>query len=493
MISRMSLPVIPLGDFTGGLNVADGAFALGENESPDLMNVVLGVRNNLSQRPGKTAFATVAATVDNLRNWYTPSLTLLMASINGTVYSITTAGAPASRFAGTASKVWCFEQAKDSANADRLWMNNGTDTPQKWDGVTASTTAWLNTPPNGTMLRQWRGRMIIAGVAAQPQRVYFSDVGNPESPAATYGNNFVDVRGSEDDTDPITWLEIVQDNLVVFKKRSVWVIYDPVAFSMRRLGSPGCEDRFQSVNSMGKCYFFHRSGLWSIADLVNPPILESRKVNPLITAANMTALDKVRVAASVDDQRILIAFPAGASTTNNRLLELYLLFKDEAWSLHNYTISSLSRFRLLGVDVLMAGDSASAKIHQLFTGTSDDGVAISSWWQSSWKPIVREEKYERLRRLNLEMSGQLVIDVMTNLESAIKFSAFLNTGIQVDPLWDGSTWDGGVWTEVGLTKLMRARPETRGRYHAVKFRNDQLNQTFVIQAAELVFRGGKEH
>jgi hypothetical protein len=37
------------------------------------------------------------------------------------------------------------------------------------------------------------------------------------------------------------------------------------------------------------------------------------------------------------------------------------------------------------------------------------------------------------------------------------------------------------------------RPESRGRYHAFRVRNNVLDKNFELDSIERVFRGGKEH
>ena len=133
-------------------------------------------------------------------------------------------------------------------------------------------------------------------------------------------------------------------------------------------------------------------------------------------------------------------------------------------------------------------------VHQLFTGTNDDGAAINAYWTSSWKSFLSEEPKERLRRLNVLMEGHCIADVFTDLNlDVVKFSQELETATDPDSLWDGGVWDGGTWDPQEGTELMRARPETRGRYTALRLRNNVLDKNFTVYAVEFVLRGGKEH
>lgn len=502
----MGLQRFPVSDFRGGLNTKDGPFGLESNEAQSLLNVTLTRRGVLAQRSGKTRFdfSGISDEAQHLRPWYFGSTRLLMASTNGDIRSVDTGGEDTLRFDGTAGTIWHFEQATDSTGADRLWALNGSNTPKKWDGATALVSDWANNPPNGTMMRLWKNRMCISGVAATPQRLFFSDIGNPESPAATYGTNWVDIKSTDDDLDPITWIETLGNDLVVFKKQSVWVVYDSNTFQNRRLGGPGCEGRFMTCVSDGRVYFFNRAGVWS-TNGIQPPRMETAKIENFISDnLNYTHIAKVRLCAS-RDRRIFVAMPFTTSTVNDRLFELLpgeefvsedgtTDVREGAWTVHSYPVGALCTFRPSTQDVLVAAHSGQSRLHILFQGSDDDGDPIQSHWQGSWRPLISEEPYERIRRVNIEMAGRLQLKVYKDFEDNPAFQKVMDASSALtDPLWDGGVWDGGIWSLASEVQLVRARPETRGRYHSIRVENNEIDKSFTIYAIELALRGGKEH
>lgn len=501
----MGLQRIPVGDFSGGVNYKDSPFELDPDEARDALNVTLLQRGVIAQRAGTTRLDTsgypAANFTDHVRPWYFSTTKLLMASIGGDVWSMTQGGVLTKRFESAASTpVWCFESSVTSANVNQLWMMNGNDPPQKWDGAAALTSAWAGTPPAGTMCRVWNNRMIIAGVAATPQRLFFSAIGDPETPITGYGTNWVDIKGTEDDTDPITWIEVCGPYLLVFKKNSVWKVYDSTTFANVRLGGPGCEDRFQSCVNEGICYYFNRSGVWS-TNGVSAPKFESEVIEPWFQAnLNYANLARVRMCAS-KDRRVFLSVPVGVSAMPNRLLELVPHLASQRsdgrnrapWLIHDIAMSALAVFRPANTDELVGGGSAAGQIYRLFQGTSDDGNAISSFWKSGWRPFLSEEPFERVRRVNVELGGQITFDLYQEFAEAPVFSATLISNVDPDPFWDGGVWDGGTWDPIVSVALKRARPEKRGRYHSFGVRNADLNKTFTIYAMEFVIRGGKEH
>lgn len=515
----MGLQKFPINDYTGGVNLKDGPIALEPNEAQEAYNVIVTTRGVLKQREGKTRLDgsgfPAAKRADHARPWYHGETRVLMLSIDGSVYYMTTGGALTLLFAGTAGTVWCFEQMEYNPGTgykDYLWMMNGVDKPQKWDGTTLS--EWKGKPPNGTMLRVWKNRMCISGVAKFPQRVFYSEVANPEKPEdetnGGYGTNFIDIRTSEDDLDPVTWFEIIEDNLLIFKKRSVNATVDDATFSFRRLADVGCEDRFQSCVLFGKAYFFNRAGVYSV-NTQGLTLCESINLDPMFfdegpVRINQSALSKVRMAVT-RDRRVLAAVPTNGSATNNIIIEaipelVRLNPRRESrrllrtpWMLHELPASSLCTFRVTDDDELVGGAADAAKMYRFFTGLTDDGVAINSRWFSGWKSLIAEENLERIRRVNVELEGRCVVEVYKDFNASVpRFAKILESSTDPKSEWDdGEVWDDGKpWDPIGGTELRRVRPESRGRYHAIRITNNVLETTWEIDTIELAYRGGKE-
>jgi hypothetical protein len=294
-------------------------------------------------------------------------------------------------------------------------------------------------------------------------------------------------------------LEIVGDNLLVFKKRSVWAVFDSNQFTNRRLGSPGAEDRFMSVEFEGRAYFFSRSGVYSV-EPNGAPRYESGKIEPHVRRdINPSALNRVRMAVS-RDRRIFVAVPSGLSSAeNNELLELMPELRkadpEPPWSRHTYACSALCNFRASGRDILLSG-TTNGRLHTLFDGTNDDGATIDAFWLSGWRGIITEEPFERLRRVNVEHDGRVVVCVYEDFDAQPWHCKVLEAPSGADPLWDGGPWEapGAIWDSAsGGTKLSRSRPESRARYHAISFGNNVKDKSFAIYTAEYALRGGKEH
>jgi hypothetical protein len=517
----VGLQRFPLSAFQGGLNIRDAPHSLKPGEAQEVLNVTLaqGI-GNLTKRQGKVRFdqsgLSETAEVDHLRPWYSDASTrFLMASVAGKIYRLTTGGIASLLFTGTVGTTWSFEQMSNGVGAQMLWAMNGVDTP-KVINAAGTVANWANSPPNGSILRLWKNRMCVAGVSAFPTRIYFSDIGDPELPAAAYGTNFVDIRGPDDDLDPITWLEAVGDFLVVFKKKTTYLItVSNPPWNNKRVAAVGCEDRFQSVQMNDKCYFFNRRGIYSL-DVSNVNVTLVDEETPAIapwwtdvlhSRVNFGSTSKVRLGATPSG-RILAALPLDGSSANNYLLELIpdtttteLDGKHtktvSAVFVHNMKVSSLCMFRALNQDQVVAGEAGgvTSKIHTLFSSLTDDGAAITAFWKSGWRGVQEEEPYERIRRVNIVLEGQIELEVYKDFEDTASFSKLLNVApTSLDPLWDGGIWDDfGIWNASADIALVRARPETRGRYHAIGLVDLGFVGNWTVHTIELALRGGKEH
>jgi hypothetical protein len=481
------------------------------NESPDLLNVTLtSLVGQLQVRAGKTVVgSTTPGVIDHSRQAALANGNrFLMCSINGKILSCDASGNFVTRFTGTPGTIWDFAQTPDATGADRIWMMNGVDPPQKWDGVTAATVAWAGSPPNCNRILVWNNKMCGVGVPSTPSRLYLSKAGDPE--ATTGGYDFVDLRGDDFELGALAELQVLADRLYIFKERSVWLLSDPVTFSNRRIGEPGCGQRFQSDVIEDKLYFFNRQGLWSTAGVTIA--LETGSITNLFPQRlNMAAISKVRIVGTQDSYpRVLLSVPVDGSTTNNLLIELvphinfrriggrrYLLLP--AFMLHTFSATSLSVWKPLVSSVWgVYGGDPNGKLYQYFNGQTDDGTEISAKWQSSWMAIQGEEPFERIRRVNVELFGDVVVDIFGDFKPAPDFSAALpNPGSSVaDPIqWDGGVWDlpGGTWDPDKAYRFARLRPESRARFHSIRFRTLPGGLPFLINVAEFAVRGGKEH
>jgi hypothetical protein len=440
--------------------------------------------------------------ITHMRPWYTGSNRYLIISANGKIKRLKE-GTVTSLFSGTAGSTWDFEQMEINEGGtyrDAMWALNGTDTPRAitTEGVVSEWKGVAKKIPNGTMLRTWKSRMIISGVAKFPQRLFYSEPFNPLAPDdetnGGYGTNYVDIGTGEDDIDPITWIEILDDVLLVFKKKSTWAIYEQEKFSNYKIANVGCEGRFMSCVLDDRCYFANRFGVYSVT-AEGSPRYESLNLEPAFKGVGPVDLDVIDLEKLGTVGR-MCALPTGTihvavsrlgdNNANRWLLKGYPRLRgaskrgDERtpWVRDEFAkrrVRAVAAYRSNDkeVDKIVAGltdtSGTNPELVSLFTGTRDGLEPITWRWRSGRKAEISEEPLERVRRVNLLMKGRVQARHIVDNEEKTP-----------------------VTLESVKEEIKRYRPETRGRYHGIEL-FEVGQEPFSCYAVEFSFRGGKEH
>lgn len=324
-------------DFTGGLNLRADPFQLGDNESPDLLNVDIDPRGGFFQRGAFTRYNTAAIgaiasgsfTAEKLYYWQTAVPQVLVAA-NGKVFAASSTTFADTTITTTSSEGASFAPWAGSSSSV-VYVACGMSTAQasKWDGttktlLTASTTAqWQESlaSPTGTHMpradlvathvdRMWVASTYEAG-AGYPNRVRFS---HPNFPESWRSQDYIDVVGGGSG---ITALVPFGGALLVFKKTSVHAIYgyDTDTFQLVTLSDSigAATSHCVAASERGVYFFSWPDGLYfydgnGFADLFD-------KIRPLVTLGdvNSAAIDKVWVSQCAN--RIWLSLPTGAATT----------------------------------------------------------------------------------------------------------------------------------------------------------------------------------
>ena len=515
----MGLQRFPTQEFHG-LNTRDAPAELGPSESPDCLNVRPIDRESfvgLTQRGGsvkRSWTGAPAVAVDNAIWWWRMNMWVISLA-DGDIYSIPggSGGVATLRYSGTTNDNKRFVVAPDSTGKETVWVTsydaNNFDPPQKWDGVAALFSAWANSPPNpgnhavSGMVPSghtyWRGRMIIWNANLQKNRVYFSDTGNPESPAAQYGNNFIDFL-DDDTSSGITFCMPHQESLLVFREKGIWNVYDPNTFSNRRLlvGRGVWWPRHAVSHPNGRFYFYDLANdeVWS-GNLRGDFIRESGKISPTLRTSFVTA-QAISLAVTPDNTIFVTCNGVGdgAGGSPSRVLELFPLKPGQGrWFYHKLPqVMSQGASNLDGPGHTQGGAQDAEQRGLWFfidsnntlhfadpNATNDDGVAIDAYWSSAWQPFISEEPLERVRRVHPIYGGRADLDIYAEM---VPQNLAACTPKATYSLSEVAT---------SARAFPTLRPEARGRYHAFKIRNNVLNKTFELDKIERVFRGGKEH
>jgi hypothetical protein len=221
--------------------------------------------------------------------------------------------------------------ADDSGNA-----------PKSYDGTTAGNLA--GSPPNFAFCVYHKGRAWAGGNPANPSRLYYSVLGNPEDWTGS-GSGSIDI--DKDDGDVLTGLASHKDQLVVFK--------GPYRGSIHLItgSSPTGDDAFARkpfVNGIGAVWhntiFRYGDDLGFVSPQGTVHSLTttaqygdyragalSFPINDwLVRSVNATTLKKAWAAADTSRSLVLITMPVNGSSTNNIVLAMDYRFSPVRWS-----------------------------------------------------------------------------------------------------------------------------------------------------------------
>ena len=212
--------------------------------------------------------------------------------------------------------------------SDRLFGFNGVEVV---DVASDGTTVTRNRAgvPKGAFGFWFHNFLFVGGVTATPNRLFWSNLGDPTTFDAA---NYVDINAN--DGDSITALNILNDELIVFKHSSVWSIsgWSGSTFSATTIAGQNTQNKasgngtpsHQSVISLGRdLYYLSFSGgiphfrsftQTSFAKTIEGGIV-SLDIETTMTGLNKSQLSKCT--GIYDGRYIYWALCNGASTTNN--------------------------------------------------------------------------------------------------------------------------------------------------------------------------------
>ncbi len=201
-----------------------------------------------------------------------------------------------------------------------------------WNGTTF--TKNRSGVPIGNFAVWFHNFLFVASTTANPNRLFFSDLGDPTT---FTGANYVDVNPG--DSDSITGLGMLQDEMFVFKKNTIWSItgWSGTTFAATTVATQNTNVRLfgygcvapGSIVSVGNDIYF-------LSFLSGTPQIRSLKKTQFAATlgggiisyditGTMATINKAYMANTVgtfDGRYCRWAITTGSSTTNNKIIVL---------------------------------------------------------------------------------------------------------------------------------------------------------------------------
>lgn len=507
--------------FAGGLNTAQSATKIADDEFAAIDNYEFDLNDVLKARGGFTKY--------NTSPDFTSRITSLHQFIksDGSSTLLATSGTELYKDSG----VGVFTSIKGALNLpnNTLWQwvnftdlaigaNRGTGGPDdivKWNGAgnaaALALTGIAGAPDGAKFVAVWNSRLFVV-FSSHPNRLYFSTLGNPEDWSLSGG--FIEV--GQNDGDFITGIAPHREKFFIFKRNKVYVISagNPnVDVNQWRLDlftdKYGCISAFTIQQVLDDLVFLSQEGILSINSVADfgdfKTLVLSRKIKEL-TQLNYS-LDSFVSVLNTTKSVYLLAAPNTPATTINNLIHVMdykkidpqvvraYLFDSVRWSRFTSTIINPSALTLAIISgkktVFLGGDAPLFYICKWNDDVfSDNGQVINKSFLSksyNFENLFIRKDWNKAG-VNVAFTQDdlsATLEVILNESDTLKntFSVSLPNTV-ADSEWDVAIWDVNRFNaDVAVDQIIERKIAkfNRAKSAQIKFSNTQVDQDLSIK------------
>lgn len=406
----MALKEVQLANWSGGLNTRDQPSELASDEFPDASNVTIDERGALMKRLGyerRFAAAVGSGKVSNMFDWKTRGF--LVEQIGAGMH--VNNGAAFLTWSTTARCGMC------EFNGD-LVLIHPVDGVRVYDGTTV--TGPFANSPLGDTVATWQNKVFAAGNPSQPSRVTRSNIATHSTWSV---NDWTDLK--EKDSSKVIWLGGAsgldvsgRPGLIAFKADSAYRIYDSSTGAYNTIdASIGCGSNIGAVSAYGRVYAVSPRGIY-YTDGIGPMIEASNKLENLFQEDQINQARGDLYCAGRYQDRLWFSLPRAGETANSISLEHH---PHSGWTVkHTNAASCYSTFGGTNTNMIFASPSVDGMIYNSHTGGSDDGAAITCYFQTGWVEPNFGNK-TRIRRLRIRGMGEFDVTLYKDYELGSSF------------------------------------------------------------------------
>jgi hypothetical protein len=483
--------------WAGGVNMRDAANQIQPNEARRMENGILDERGGWSKRLGCSSLGTVGTGADRIISGWVfyrgaTAPQVLVQTTAGKVYYTNDPTANPITWVLIASGYSTTQPISWQTFNSKVYFCEGAASYSSWDGTTLAT---YGAVPKFRYLKVSKDTMWGSGVDSLPDRVFQSTPGDAETwPIASW----VDIRHGDGDQVKAIGEDI--QFVIVFKRDTATVIYDPALFS-NRLADPekGAESHFSLVQHEESLFYFSRRGIceWQ-GD--TPAKLISYKLDPLFDPdiLNWSALSKVWGFSW--ENRVSWAIPEKGSPDTTVQVHYYpRLAEISAFGVRGLGPFSFDRvpgrcfvrYRSGTVERLFAGANGANKFYWVYADSAgtDDGAGFQSVLETQAYDFSQPLHEKYLRRLRVLGRGKFTVQFIKNFQGAASKSVGLDLSTSQD-LWDkdNNLWGVGSWSSPADLQEVTVNPDVYARYVSLVFVDAE-----TINRSKTVFVGSTSY
>lgn len=305
-----------------------------------------------------------------------------------------------------------------------LIITNGKEAVWKWNGRTTIVEAVGGNPPHAKYVCVAHGRVFLAHITetidglALPSGIYVSALGAleiwPDSATsaddATYEDN---VNGN--DGDHITWIQLYQNNVVIWKKHTVWEWQGvgenpPDNWRLTGIGGPGCVNGRTIIQIDGVLYWLSYEGVvrWSGGKI---EVISNPTINATMTNIDWAEAESSAFATYDNEGNYILTVPSATGLASTSMTIVFCTKDASWWMWTGWSPEAYVRHRAAGAgeDVYMASGRQAYKMggDPSVPGSEylDDGVPIES--EAHFGPSAGESTFKNklMRRAYFVLSG----------------------------------------------------------------------------------------
>jgi hypothetical protein len=368
----------------------------------------------------------------------------------------------------------------DQSN-DQLFVVNGFDVPQYWDGTTWAVVA--GSPPVSKFCVFHKNRFWVVD-AANPTKLVFSELGDYQQYLST---SFI-YAPSPKSGDPIVGLQVFQDNLVVFTRKTKYILFgdDPGNFVLRQSsGKKGAVNQDVIKADPNYIYYLSDDGVYRYNGSAD------ELVSDFVQTEVDTIVDKTECSAVIHNNYYRLYYGSTGSTANDACL---------LWdTLNNFWLRDSGTYIdkpfLNEVGELYEGSSLVGALYNAEVAYSDLGKPIEFiYWTKYFGDGIRKILLRRvipsirLQTQPYELNIYIDIDQRNTIPLRYTIDAQASGG-----LWgEGSPWLWGAGGDIQWGSATVSSPTvlrgTEAFWHQIRFEQTGVDTPVEILSYVLEMR-----